>query len=81
MFREGPSASAREEPKAPATTQRLAAADIRPSIMPLGSHLRSVEPWAIGQGYSDCERGSPDPCETTATSSTRTNPSRGGVEI
>ena len=36
-------ASVREEPEAPATTtQRLAAADIRPSVMPLGSQLFSV---------------------------------------
>jgi hypothetical protein len=40
-YREGPSASAREEPKAPAA-QRLAAADIRLSVVPLGSQFLSV---------------------------------------
>ena len=41
--REGPGASVREEPEAPATTtQRLVAADIRPFAMPLGSQLRLV---------------------------------------
>src|SRR5215208_5358391 len=40
--REGPNAAAREEPKAPAApTQRLGAADIRPSVVPLDSQLPS----------------------------------------
>ncbi len=48
-YREGPNASAREEPKAPATTtRRLAAADIRLSVLPLGSQLLSVGLRAIG---------------------------------
>jgi hypothetical protein len=47
-YRERPNASAREEPKAPATTQRLAAADIRSSVVPLGSQLLSVGLRAIG---------------------------------
>jgi hypothetical protein len=41
--REGSNASAREEPKAPATTPpRLAAADIRLSVVPPGSRLLSM---------------------------------------
>ena len=79
--REEPGTSVRGEPEAPATTTQRLAADIRPSIMPLGGQLLSVELRAIGQGYSDCERGSPDLCETTATSSTLTNPSRRGAAI
>ena len=78
--REGPNASAREEPKA-TTTQRLAAADIRLSVVPLGSQLLSVGLRAIGEDYSDCVRGSPNLCETTATSSTRTSPSRRGAAL
>jgi hypothetical protein len=46
-FREEPSAPAREEPKA-TTTQRLAAADIRPSVVPVGSQYLSVGLRAIG---------------------------------
>src|SRR5215213_3421423 len=80
-YREGPNA-AREEPKAPAApTQRLAAADIRPSVVPLGSQLPSIGLRAIGQDYSDCVRGSPNLCETTATSSTRTSPGRRGAAL
>jgi len=79
---EGPNASTREEPKAPATTtQRLAAADIRTSVVPLGSQFLSVGLRAIGQGYDDCVRGSPNLCETTATSGTRTSPSRRGAAL
>jgi len=40
-YREGPNASARQEPKAPAT-QSLAAADIRPSVIPFCSQFLSV---------------------------------------
>ena len=48
-YREGPNASAREEPKAPATTtQKLATADNRPSVVPLGNQLLSVGLRAIG---------------------------------
>jgi len=39
--REGPNASARQEPKAPAT-QSLAAADIQPSVFPVCSQFFSV---------------------------------------
>jgi hypothetical protein len=39
--REGPNASARQEPKAPAT-QSLAAADIQPSVFPVCSQFSSV---------------------------------------
>jgi hypothetical protein len=48
-YREGPNASAREESKAPpTTTQRLAAADIRATVVSPGSQLLSVELRAIG---------------------------------
>lgn len=75
-FRVAPSTSAHQAPKAPAATQRLDAVDIRPSVVPLCSYLLTVGFRAIGQDFSDCERGSPNLCETTATSSTRTNASR-----
>jgi hypothetical protein len=42
-YREGPNASARQEPKAPATsTQSLAAADIQPSVVLVCSQFLSV---------------------------------------
>ncbi len=41
-YRERPNASVREEPKAPATPPRLAAADIRPSVVPPDSRLLSM---------------------------------------
>jgi hypothetical protein len=48
-FRARPSAPAREEPKAPTTTtQGLAAADIRLSVVSVGSQLLSVGLRAIG---------------------------------
>src|SRR5215218_7193035 len=81
-YREGPNAAAREEPKAPAApTQRLAAADIRPSVVPLGSQSPTVGLRAIGQDHSDCVRGSPNLCETTATSSTRPSRSHKGAAL
>ena len=82
-FREEPNASAREAPKASAatTTQQLAAADIRASVVPLRSQLLSMELRAIGQVYGDYEGGSPNLCQTSPTSSTRTNPSRRGAAI
>jgi hypothetical protein len=80
--REGPNASARQEPKAPATsTQSLAAADIRPSVVPVCSQFLSVGLRALVQDSSDCKRGTPNPCATTAISSTGTSPSRRGAAL
>jgi len=78
-FREAPSASAREVPEAAA--QRLDPADFWPSVVPLCGYLLFVGLWAIGQYYSDCERGSSNFCETTATSSTRTAPGLWGAAL
>ncbi len=41
-FRERPNTSAREAPKAPAAPQRLGAADVRASVVPLCSQLLLV---------------------------------------
>jgi hypothetical protein len=80
--REGPNASAHQEPKAPATsTQSLAAADIRPSVVPVCSQFLSVGLRALVQDSSDCKRGTPNPCATTAISSTGTSPSRRGAAL
>src|SRR5215211_235190 len=81
-YREGPNAAAREEPKAPAApTQKLAAADIRPSVVPLGSQLLSGGHRSIGKYYSACVHGSPNLWETSATSSTRPGRSRKGAAL
>lgn len=78
-FREAPSASAREVPRAAA--QRLDPADTWTFVVPLCGYLRFVGFRAIGQDCSDCERGSPNLCETTATSSTRTAPGLRGAAL
>jgi hypothetical protein len=54
-FREGPSVLAREEPAA--TTQRLGAADIWPSVVPFSSHLLSLVLRTIDRDYSSCDGG------------------------
>ena len=79
--REGTNAPAREAPRAPVATQRLAPADIRDSVVSLCSHLLTIGLRAIGHDYRDCERGSSNLCETSRTSSTRTEPGRTGAAL
>ena len=68
-FGASPNASASKDPTA-ATTHRASTTDIQPSVGPLRSHLRSVGLRAVGQDYSACERGSPNLCGTSKTSTT-----------
>ena len=75
--RESPSASARGALQA--ATRGLGTADIWASVVPLCGYLFTMGFRRIGQDHSDCDRGSPNLCETTATPITRTNPGRSGA--
>ena len=64
-FRESPSASARGAPQA--ATRGLGTAGIWASVVPLCGYSFTMGFRRIGQDHGDCDRGSPDLCETTAT--------------